>query len=879
MNQITIGILAHVDAGKTTLSEALLYRSGSLKSPGRVDYKNTFLDTQQLEKERGITIISKAASFALRTKQVTLLDTPGHIDFSPETERTLPVLDYAILLINAKEGIQSHTKTLWKLLASCNVPVFIFVNKMDMEGTSKISLIKELHETFSPSCIDFESPSDSFEDIAMCDESLLDFYLENETLSCAQISGAIRKRKLFPCYFGSALLSQGIDAFLEGLDAYTCVPSYDTTFGAIVYKISHDEKEERLTHLKITGGSLKVKQSLPTKNGPEKVNQIRIYNGKSYTTVQEATAGTICCVTGPIGSQYGDAYGLTSSFYQPVLAPVITYQVLPVDFSKFHDLLIALKLLTEEDPALSVLYVEATKSVQIQVMGEIELEIMKTTLKDRFNIEVDFSQGSVVYKETITSTVMGFGHFEPLKHFAEVHLLLEPGEPNSGMTYSSQLSEDVLPSNFQNLVLDYLSYLRPIGVLTGSALTDIKVTLVGGMAHVKHTEGGDFREAASRALRQGLKKAQSLLLEPFYSFTMSVPKEALGRILADLTTMEAVYSPAVFTENIATISGHARVNNMQSYQSRLLSVTSGEGSISLVPDGYKPALHPDEIISRMAYNPDADYDHPSSSVFCHKGKTEIVPYDKVESFLKAPVLYALPNSGKSVNTSTGKVHAPTHTADTNTPGDEELREIFERTYGSWDKRVPPSSQTIHDYSSQKETPTSIYQKKAKKKKQEYLLVDGYNIIFAWPKLTKLALSNLDGAREALIEILSNYQGFVGNTLILVFDAYKLKGHAEEILYYKNLHVVFTKEAETADAYIEKTVHEIGHIHHVTIATSDGLEQIISYGAGASILSANDLFEQVLQVQKQIREHLSKGEKGEKTYFFDVSQDNPEDFIL
>lgn len=853
MNSLTIGILAHVDAGKTTLTEALLFKSGAIRKKGRVDHQDAFLDTNELEQKRGITILSKTATYHYGDKTITLLDTPGHIDFSPEAERAIIAMDYAVLVINGSAGLQSHTKTLWQLLKHYQVPVFIFINKTDLT-TDKEALLKQLQSELSPNIIDFYDTDRLDERIAVTNEDLLNKYLDKNALSPFDISQSIRRRELFPCYFGSALHLTGIDELLKGMDEYSILPQAGTDFGAFVYKISHDESGVRLTHLKVIGGSLKVKEPLTTKAGEEKVNEIRLYNGERYENVSRVSSGTLCVLTGLNGTSYGDTFGQALVVPTPLLTPVMTYKVLTGSNTALHTVFNELKYFEDEDPVLNVIYKEALNELQIQVMGEVRLEILKVNMLSKFGTEINFSDGSVLYKETIKKEVTGYGHFEPLMHYAEVHLLLEPHTPGSGITLSSSVLKEDLAPNYQNQILNILKQTTIPGVLTGAPITDIKITLTGGISHIKHTEGGDFLEATIRAVRQGLMKATSVLLEPYLSFTISLPSEKLGRLLSDLSEMEGEFEPAVIENGIAAVTGSAPAITIGNYQKKLLSYSGGNGYISLTPIGYRPAHNSEQVLSASNYVAESDTDFPSSSVFCTKGKSFTLSWNQVDAHLKREEREALEEGIPE------KRNIESHDLEA------DLKEIFERTYGKWDKRPLPQSKKVHNASAENEYKIKVAKKKNNMKK--YLLIDGYNIVFAWPHLKDLAEVNLDAAREVLIDILSNYQGFVETCLILVFDAYKLKGHKEEVIKYKNLNIVFTKEAETADAYIEKTVHEIGRIHDVTIATSDRLEQIIAYGQGGRILSANDLLLEISEVENQIEKRLTSNREYRKNYLLD-----------
>ena len=846
-NQLVVGILAHVDAGKTTLAENILYQSGTLRKLGRVDHGNTYLDNYELEKARGITIFSKQAEFLWGEKQFTLLDTPGHVDFSAEMERTLQVLDYAILVISGADGVQGHVKTLWRLLKQYNIPVFLFVNKMDQEGTDKKALLEELNVKLESACVDFGADEAEFYDaIAMCDEVLMEEYLEEGEISRESICDAIARRHVYPCFFGSALKLDGIDKLLKGIEMFAKCPVYGEDFGARVYKISRDEQGNRLTHMKVTGGTLKVKMPLET---GEKVDQIRIYSGAGFQAVQEVTAGGICAVTGLAQTKSGEGIGIENESMEPILEPVLTYQIVLPDGTNVHDMFLKLKQLEEEEPQLQIVWDDHSGEIHAKVMGEIQIEILKSLILDRFHVDVTFGTGSIVYKETIKNTVEGVGHYEPLRHYAEVHLLLEPGEPGSGMIFDTLCSEDLLDRNWQRLILTHLYEKKHRGVLTGSEITDMKISLVSGKSHTKHTEGGDFRQSTYRAVRQGLRQAESVLLEPIYEFTLEVPSDKVGRAMTDIQNMKGNFEAPTMEGEIAIISGTAPVVNMREYASEVLAYTKGMGHLTCTLKGYVPCHNSDEVIEAFAYDPEADLDNPTGSVFCSHGAGYNVPWDEVhdhmhlESYLK-----------KEIEEET-EVLTPTIPRPTSSLGfseDKELQQIFEKTYGPVKRREwkPSSASTVTD------------RKVEKKPQDKYLLVDGYNIIFSWEELNDLAQVNITSARNALMDILSNYQGYKKDTLILVFDAYKVQGNPGQVYKYHNIYVVYTKEAETADQYIEKTVHRMNRQYDVTVATSDALEQVIILGQGAKRLSAQGLKEEVEQACHEIRQILEERREAE-----------------
>ena len=856
MKKLSVGILAHVDSGKTTLSEALMYCSGNISKLGRVDHRNSFLDTFALERDRGITIFSKQAVLNYNSTCFTLLDTPGHIDFSTETERTLQVLDYAILVISATNGIQSHTHTLWRLLSRYNVPVFVFVYKMDSDSADKNLILKQLKEKLSDSCIDFtDKASDFYESVAMCDEKLLDKFYENEELDTADIITAINERKLFPCFFGSALKLQGIEEFLEALDNYTIQPHYGEEFGAKVFKISEDKQGNRLTYLKVTGGSLRVKAVLNSNDGliSEKVNQIRIYSGEKFTAEEVATAGTVCAVTGITFAHSGDGLGVEKNSHLPILEPVLTYRVGLPDTIDTHTALQRLKILEDEDPQLNVVWNENLEEIQIQLMGEIQLEVLKSIISQRFNFDVEFGKGNIIYKETIKNTVEGVGHFEPLRHYAEVHLILSPAKAGSGVSFELDCSEDRLDKNWQRLILTHLLEKTHIGVLTGSPITDMKITLVSGRAHKKHTEGGDFRQATYRAVRQGLKTAESILLEPVYAFTLEVPNENIGRAMSDIQRMYGTFSPAECMGDTSVINGTAPVATMADYQKEVTQYTHGKGRLTYYLKGYEPCHNAYEVIEQTGYNSDNDVNNPCDSVFCSHGVGKIVKWDEVydymhlESALAPKTEEPLPIKAK--DRVTARLNAD---CDDIFAQDKELIAIFEQTYGAIKKRDNNENKKVKRVISYDNTASKHRKPVPKYTGEEYLLVDGYNVIFSWDSLKKIASENLEAARNHLINILCNYQGYCKGELILVFDAYRVSGKHREVEKVNNINVVYTKEAETADMYIEKVTHRLAKNHRVRVVTSDGMEQFIILGHGALRISSQSFLEEVKQAEKEIR---------------------------
>ena len=887
--QITMGILAHVDAGKTTLSEGILYTCKAIRKLGRVDHQDAFLDTNTLERNRGITIFSKQAECTLGEFGITLLDTPGHVDFSAEMERTLQVLDYGILVISGADGVQGHTETLWRLLSRYQIPVFLFINKMDQPGTDRETLLAELKEKLDTNCVDFsadQTSEDWKEQVAVCDEQVMEAYLEGEEISRVQIQKMIRERKLFPCYFGSALKLTGVKEFLEDLKLRIRESSYPESFGAKIYKITRDSQGERLSHMKITGGALKVKSVLsngkPGESGEgiwqEKVNQIRIYSGEKYTMVSEVKAGTVCAVTGLTATYPGQGLGSEQASDMPVLEPVLSYRIGLPEEVNVHQALLQLRQLEEEEPLLHIVWNGTLGEIYAQVMGEVQIEILKSLIKERFGMDVTFDEGNIVYKETILEPVEGVGHFEPLRHYAEVHLLLEPGETGSGLSFATDCSEDVLDRNWQRLILTHLEEREHKGVLIGAPITDMKITLLTGRAHIKHTEGGDFRQATYRAVRQGLRKAKSQLLEPYYEFRLEVPSEQVGRTMTDIQKMLGEFDPPKTEGEMTVLTGSAPVVTMRDYQKEVISYTSGRGRLSCTLKGYYPCHNQEEVVEAVGYDPEADLENPTGSVFCAHGAGFVVNWDQVEDYMHVESGWNAPagqatEPEKPVTAKNWKEENEKYLAT-----EKELEEIFERTYGPIRKlgEEPPVGRSVKGWKKSRRDPlegygksTSDYkQKKTPDGEKEYLLVDGYNIIFAWEDLKELAAVNIDGAREKLMDILCNYQGFKKCTLILVFDAYKVKGNPGSVETYHNIHVVYTKEAETADQYIEKTVHEIGRKYRVTVATSDQLEQVIILGQGGQRMSARELLEDVIEVSHQIRETAREKRSSEKNYLFD-----------
>lgn len=867
MKKLIVGILAHVDAGKTTLSEGMLYESGCLKKLGRVDHQNAFLDTDALERERGITIFSKQAVLTLEGLEITLLDTPGHVDFSSEMERTLQVLDYAVLVVSGTDGIQGHTRTLWQLLKQYRIPTFLFVNKMDLDWAK--DPMEELRQKLDGGCVNFSQiAGESFwESVAMCGEEALAQYLEKGRVEDAEIAALVKQRKLFPCYFGSALRLEGVTALLEGLRRYTRCPDYPAAFGAKVYKIARDAQGIRLTYMKVTGGTLKVKALLTNrKEGladnkiwEEKVDQIRIYSGAKYQTADEAPAGTVCAVTGLSKSYPGEGLGAEEVSEPPVLEPVLTYQVLLPAGCDPHGALLKLSQLEEEEPQLHTVWNEQLQEIHIQLMGEVQMEILKRRILERFNLEVAFGPGNIVYRETITEPVEGVGHFEPLRHYAEVHLLLEPGERGSGLQFSSACGTDMLAQNWQRLILTHLEERTHLGVLAGAPITDMKITLVAGRAHEKHTEGGDFRQATYRAVRQGLMCAKSILLEPWYRFRLEIPAEYVGRAMSDMQRMAGNVSPPETAEEDAVLTGSAPVANLRDYAREVASYTRGRGKLFCTLKGYEPCHNQETVLAAIGYDSQGDTENPADSVFCAHGAGFVVKWDQVRDHMHVESGLVLEKAEEQQMDASA--FPPRAYGGGSYEQDKELESIFERTYGPVKRkdflfRKPPESEPQQ----QESVPLTL-----EETGPEYLLVDGYNIIFAWDELKEVARDNLDAARHLLMDLLSNYQGFKKCVVILVFDAYKVPRNIGEVTRYHNIHVVFTKEAETADAYIEKATYDIAKKHRVRVATSDHTEQLIILGHGALRLSAKSFHAEVQQVSGQIAEALEKQRRSSKPF--------------
>ena len=946
---ISLGVLAHVDAGKTTLSEGLLFKCGRIRKIGRVDHKDAYLDTYELERERGITIFSKQAVFSMGDMEVTLLDTPGHVDFSAEMERTLQVLDYAILVINGADGVQGHTQTLWRLLNQYQIPTFLFVNKMDQDGTNRESLLEELKKKLSENCVDFcgeldccgaEEDSDIkgtvdkagevhgtdefLENIAVCEEALMEQFLDTGIIVKKDVARLILERKLFPCFFGSALKMEGVDAFIRGMETYMAAPVYPSEFGAKVFKIARDDQGNRLTYMKITGGSLKVKETLTNagrKGIPDeeiwekKVDQIRIYSGAKYEMLKEAEAGTVCAVTGLTETYPGEGLGVEQESVMPVLEPVLNYQIILPEGCDAHKMLKSLKELEEEEPQLHIMWDEQLGEIHAMLMGEVQIEILKHLIWERFHVAVEFGTGNIVYKETIAAPVEGVGHFEPLRHYAEVHLLLEPGERGSGLQFFTAASEDQLDRNWQRLILTHLEEKEHLGVLTGSPITDMQITLLTGRAHQKHTEGGDFRQATYRAVRQGLKKAKTVLLEPYYSFRLELPAENVGRAMTDIQRMQGSFQGPETEGEMAVITGIAPVAKMRDYQSQVISYTRGKGHLTCTLKGYEPCQDQEQIAQEIGYDSERDLDNPTGSVFCAHGAGFVVPWYEVEEYMHLDGAEiqdwddAYDDSGDSSTGTAGAsgrgysvqgkdMYSTSYGTGNNSRGkytsmygsyeeEKELKAIFEKTFGPVkSKKYNSNSRSFGNLESGSsfsgnsgkcsqgsELPGKTSHGAWKNSnpaihRDDYLLVDGCNIIFAWEDLRDLAQADFHAAQTRLMDILSDYQGIKGCILILVFDAYRVEGHPEETFQYHNIHVVYTREAETADQYIERTVHKIGRKHNVTVATSDGLEQIIIMGQGAARISARGFKEEIAFAKQQMREEWKEYRDSSKTYLFD-----------
>ena len=842
--QICIGLTAHVDAGKTTLSEGLLYLSGARRTLGRVDHRDAYLDTHELERSRGITIFSKQALLSTSNLDITLVDTPGHVDFSTEAERTMRVLDCAVLVISGTDGIQAHTLTLWQLLERYHIPVFLFINKTDLPCRPRHELLRQLQEQLSGGCVDFGQPREQIaESAAMCDEALLESYLASGTVTDANIRQLVAARQIFPCCFGSALKLQGVDTLLDILDTYAPRPQYGTDFGARIYKISRDPQGNRLTWLKVTGGSLKVRTPIsytPQGKEPleEKPLQLRLYSGDKFTAAEEVTPGRICAVTGLSATWAGQGLGFELGAPAPVLEPVMTYRLRLPAGTDPAAVLPKLRQLEEEDPQLHILWDERLKQIHIQIMGKVQLEILRSLIAQRFSLDVTLDDRRVYYKETILAPVEGVGHFEPLRHYAEVHLLLEPLPRGSGLVFDTVCSTDVLEGHFQRLILTHLEEKPHLGVLTGAPITDMKLTLLVGRAHLKHTEGGDFRQATYRAVRQGLMQAKSQLLEPWYTFTLTVPTEQIGRAITDIRGMSGEFDPPESSGAVSTLKGLVPAAELGDYAEQLSAYTQGRGQLQVTLHGYAPCHNQEAVIAEAGYDPEADTDNTPDSVFCAKGAGFTVKWDKVPEYMHL-------ESGLKPDKSAQE--APTIITRNLQADDKALEAIMEREFGPI--RRPKYQVPANRPATEKLTIRPL--------RQTCLIVDGYNIIFAWEELAKAAESDLDAARRSLMDTLSSYAGFKKCRLILVFDGYKRKGNPGEKSHFHNIQVVYTQEYETADAYIEALAAQIGNNYAVKVATSDGLVQLSSLRSGVLRMSARELKEEVEIAKKEMRAHFRK----------------------
>lgn len=866
MKKLVIGILAHVDAGKTTLSESILYLCGKIGKLGRVDNKDAYLDTYELEKARGITIFSKQAVFEAGGILITLLDTPGHVDFSAEMERTLQVLDYAVLVISGADGVQGHTKTLWRLLGMYQIPVFVFVNKMDQNGTDKEKLLTDMKKQLGDGCVEFGQGKTAgfYEQLAMCDEVLMEAYLEKGSIEAEQMSKAVRDRKVFPCFFGSALKLEGVEQFMQGIAEHAMIPCYPEEFGARIFKITRDEQGNRLTHMKLTGGKLKVKDVLTNGTWEEKVNQIRIYSGQKFEAVNEAEAGCVCAVTGLSQTRPGEGLGIEAASTAPVLEPVLSYRIILPEGCDPRVVIPKLRQMEEEEPELNIGWDEQLQEIQVRIMGEVQIEILQSMILSRFAIPVSFDEGRIIYKETIADTVLGVGHFEPLRHYAEVHLLLEPGDPGSGLQFGLDCSEDTLAKNWQRLILTHLQEKVHKGVLTGSVLTDVKITLVAGKAHNKHTEGGDFRQATYRAVRQGLMEAESVLLEPYYSFQLELPEKMVGRAMTDIEKMHGISKLSQSNGETAVLIGSAPVITMRNYQKEVTAYTKGLGRLFCSLKGYGPCHNAEEVIGSIGYDPESDMSNPTGSVFCTHGTGYLVAWDEVKNYMH--VESYLQKKNESIEETAQRQAA----AEARWISLEEIDQIINKTYyvnqgrkSAW-KRRKSALESYYE--------GVAYVSGQKEIKEEYLLVDGYNIIFAWPELKALADANIDSARMKLLDSLSNYQWIRQCQIIVVFDSYRVQGHREEIIDYHNIHMVYTKEAQTADQYIEKFAHDNQKKYNIAVATSDGLQQIIVRGAGCSLLSARELLAEVEEANRRMRQEYQEMQEKDRNYLIDALSD-------
>lgn len=850
-----VGILAHVDSGKTTLAESMMYNAGAIRRLGRVDHQDSFLDNNGMERKRGITIFSKQACFTWNFQNISLLDTPGHVDFSAEMERTLQVLDYAILVISGPEGIQAHTKTLWMLLERYEIPTVIFVNKMDQGVCDMTQLTELLEKKLSQRCVNFSIDHTSeewMENVAMTDEAVMEHYLDCGEIDEEALKRIFAERRIFPCFFGSALKNQGITEFLDGFTKLCRAKEYPEEFSARVFKIGRDEQNTRLTHIKITGGRLKVKQVV----NDEKIDQIRVYSGAQFESCEEMTAGSVCTVTGLEHTFCGQGLGMLENSVIPILEPIMTYKVNFINEVNPFVMYGKIRVLEEEDPCLHIIWNEKLREIHMQIMGDVQIDIIRNMIFERFGEDVYFDAGSIVYKETIAKECIGIGHFEPLRHYAEVHIKMEPLEKGSGIEYKSECSEDVLDKNWQRLILTNLKEKAHKGVLTGSDITDVRYVIVNGRAHLKHTEGGDFRQATYRAVRQGLMSAESVLLEPYYSFRLELPQDCLGRAMTDITKMCGKMDDPVFEAGQAILTGSCPVDTMQDYSREVISYTHGEGKLFMQVCGYDVCHNPEEVMKKSRYDAQADLENTPDSVFCAHGAGFVVPWYEVQE-------YAHLELEKEQEIHPGNYIIPQKSSfQDGVIGQDEIDEIMERTYGRTRQERTKWAKTVHAPRQSEGIGETGYA--PKKKLKEYLLVDGYNIIFAWQELNELSRLNIDAARDRLMDILCNYQGYVKCELILVFDAYKVSGGKGSVFDYHNIHVVYTKEAETADQYIEKITHKLTKEYNVTVATSDRLEQMIIFGAGANRISAQGLLEEVKRINQDISHDIDQyNQKKEK----------------
>lgn len=898
---MVLGILAHVDAGKTTLSEALLYETGKIRALGRVDHQDAYLDTDAQERERGITIFSKQAQLDFDGIKMTLLDTPGHVDFSAEMERTLQVLDYAILVISGTDGVQGHTKTLWRLLNHYQIPTFIFVNKMDLAGADKVKIQKQLKSQLSDGCVDFSQmqqvdtdekivfSEEVYEEIAMCSESLLDAYMENGSLSFEEMRGAIDARLLYPCFYGSALKLEGVKELLEGVKTFAhgdyekavageLRTSKTADFGALVYKIGRDARGARLTHIKVSNGCLCVKDKISYNGLEEKIDQIRIYSGEKFETVDKVQTGEICAVTGLDQTYPGMGLGVNHAQTMPILEPVLNYQIIVPQGVNPVELMRSLKQLEEEDPQLNILWNEQLQEIHAQLMGQVQMEVLGRVILERFGVKVSFGPGNIVYKETIAKPVEGVGHFEPLRHYAEAHLWMEPGEPGSGISVFSNCSEDVLDLNWQRLITTHILEREHPGVLTGSAITDMKFTIVTGRAHLKHTEGGDFRQATYRAIRQGLKSTESVLLEPYYAFSLEVPVDAIGRAMTDIRSRFGKHeAPEYITRDdgdVAILTGTAPVATMQDYMTEVHAYTKGQGQLTLELKGYDVCHNSAEVVERIGYDSEEDTANPTGSVFCAHGAGFVVPWNEVPDHMHLEyacdadghvkqmggLSYDLEQQAEELRELAERKEADRLAKSASASSwelDQELQQIYAREFGmnkedmldyerkKWAKKSEKKEAVPHQKLDKKGNP--IYPKKPIL--EELLIVDGYNIIFALPELKELSKVNIDSAKDALKDMLANYQGYKGCRVMVVFDGYRKKGNQGSSEKYFSLEVIHTKQDETADAYIERTVHDLVSKYKITVATNDNLEQLTILSQGALRMSANMLVQEFERVKK------------------------------